>query len=102
MSTESIKKLVQYETEAKELLDEAYSKFEAMKKQAQEDAKEVVKIEIENNEREIQELSLKVEEYIKVIEENKKEECSIKIQKLREHSSKLEILNELMRKVCKK
>lgn len=101
MSTESIKKLVQYENEAKEMLDEAYSKYDAMKKQAKEDAKGVVMVEIENNERKIKQLGEKVDEYIKIVEENKKEEFDIKISKLRDYSNKLEILNELMKKVCK-
>ena len=46
MSTESIKKLVQYENEAKEMLEDAYRKYESIIKQAKEDAQDLIDIEI--------------------------------------------------------
>ncbi|WUR05073.1 uncharacterized protein VNE69_12058 [Vairimorpha necatrix] len=102
MSTESIKKLVQFEKQAKDMLEEANNKYEEMKRQAREDAKEVVKIEKENSKKKIEDLKKTVDEYIELVEKNKKEEFEEKIKSLKINDLKNKLVDELLKKICKK
>lgn len=99
MSTESIKKLVQFENEAKELLNEAYKKYDDMKKQAHDDAMEVVMLEKESKFEEL----VKLEEQFKndIFEEKnkKKNEFDFKIEKLENITNEDSIVEELVKKV---
>ncbi|EQB60123.1 hypothetical protein NAPIS_ORF02300 [Vairimorpha apis BRL 01] len=99
MSTESIKKLVQFENEAKELLTEAYKKYDDMKKQAHDDAMEVVMVEKELKFEELVALDEQLKNDIIEEENKKKSEFENKIKNLDNIQNKYDIINELVKKI---
>lgn len=100
MSVESIKKLVQCESEAKERLERARREQSEVRAKAKDDARLMVEGLRRENEEKLAQLEKEVEEYIRVVGEKLRADMEMKIKGLKDIRNRREVVDVLVRHVC--